>query len=97
MSSKKEQLKKELNNFVNSGEVSDEVELIIQNALSRVEDKRFGIDEAKKYILDWLLELKNKGYTFSVYEASLYDLVKPEAKSHTLSNSIARSIISIFR
>lgn len=97
MSNKKEQLKKELNNFINSGEVSDEVQLIIQNALSRVEDKRLGVDEAKKYILDWLLELKNKGYNFSVYEASLYDLVKPEANNAKLSNSIARSIINIFR
>ena len=97
VSVRKKVFKKEVNAFIYGGVISDKLQMIIDNAIMRVDDKRFSVEEAQKYIWDWSMKLQAQGYKFSEYEADfLNSKIKPKYKMN-LANSFARSIINIFQ
>lgn len=86
----------EINEFLDNGEISNELLLVVHNAMSRLDDNRYDRKQAKKYIYDWYLTLIKEGYKFSKYEQKLFQIVKPERKLNILG-AIASSILIMFR
>ncbi|MEY8443374.1 hypothetical protein AALA52_03835 [Lactococcus ileimucosae] len=96
MDKKTIEFKKEIEDFLSTGEVSDDLLLVIQNAMMWLDDGRCDRQQAKKYIYDWYLTFVKNGRKFSKHEKKLFQLVQQERKSNVLG-AIASSIMFMFR
>lgn len=94
---RKKVFKQELRDFLSNGVVSEQLQMVVNNATMRIDDKRFSVDEAKEYIWEWGLKLQEQGYKFSEYEAKFMNQkIQPKYRLN-IANSFAWSIINIFR
>lgn len=75
--------------------ISENVRLVVNNALQMLNDKRLSKDEAQKYIQDWFLALHKNGQIFTDDERLF--LKENSPKGLGVQNSIVWSIISIFK
>ncbi|WP_242359539.1 hypothetical protein [Lactococcus petauri] len=86
----------ELEYFMDSGLLSQNVYSVLGNAIEMLKDGRFSKREAMEYIADWIEKLRKRKYDLTTMDESVYKKVKPKAYSGVLS-SLAYSISAMFR
>jgi hypothetical protein len=86
----------ELEHFMDSNLLSQNVYLVLGNAIERLKDGSFVKKEAMEYIADWIEKLRKRKYELTSMDEAVYKKVKPKAYSGALS-SLAYSISAMFR
>ena len=86
----------ELEHFMDSNLLSQNVYLVLGNAIEMLKDGSFVKKEAMEYIADWIEKLRKRKYELTSMDEAVYKKVKPKAYSGVLS-SLAYSISAMFR